>query len=95
MTGRPVPRGELFYGKIRRRVPVEMSPDLRRLTIDTAVRLHDLIRARRTPPAEPGRKCDRCSLQGLCLPRLGRLGSARAAFDRLLEFESPPSGGLD
>jgi CRISPR-associated exonuclease Cas4 len=84
MTGRPVPCGEIFYGKVRRRVPVEMSPELRRLTIDTAERLHDLIRERRTPPAEPGRKCDRCSLQGLCLPRLGRLGSARVAFDRLL-----------
>lgn len=85
MTGRPVQRGEIFYGKVRRRVPVEMSPELRRLTTDTALRLHTLIRERRTPPAEPGSKCDRCSLRDLCLPRLGRLGSARAAFDRLLQ----------
>jgi CRISPR-associated exonuclease Cas4 len=66
-----------------------MSSELRRLTIDTALRLHTLIRSRRTPPAEPGRKCDRCSLLGLCLPRLGRLGSARAAFDRLLDAVVP------
>jgi CRISPR-associated exonuclease Cas4 len=89
MTGRAVTRGEIFYGKVRRRVPVEMSPDLRRLTIDTAMRLHALIRSRHTPPAEPGRKCDRCSLQGLCLPRLGRFGSARVAFDRMLDAVVP------
>jgi CRISPR-associated protein Cas4 len=98
MTGHPVARGEIFYGKVRRRVPVEMSPELRRLTIETAVRLHDLIRSRRMPPAEPGRKCDRCSLQGLCLPRLGRLGSAGAAFDRLLDAIIPEAvdpGAID
>jgi CRISPR-associated exonuclease Cas4 len=89
MTGRPVTRGEIFYGKVRRRVPVEMSPELRRLTIDSAMRLHALIRSRRTPQAEPGRKCERCSLQGPCLPRLVRLGSARAAFDRLLDAVVP------
>jgi CRISPR-associated exonuclease Cas4 len=89
MTGLCITRGEIFYGKNRRRVPVEMSPELRALTIATTVRLHDLIRARRTPPAEPGRKCDRCSLQGLCLPRLGRVGSARVAFDRLLDAVIP------
>ena len=46
-------------------------------------------KTRRTPPAEPGKKCDRCSLQGLCLPRLGRLGSARVAFDILLDAVVP------
>ncbi len=91
MTGRSVPRGELFYGKIRRRVVVEMSPELRQLTIATAARLHGLLRNHRTPPAEPGPKCDRCSLKALCLPRLGRLGSARGAFDRLLGSIVPSS----
>jgi len=85
MTGQPVPLGELFYGKTRRRVAVEMSPGLRRLTAEATARLHDLIRAGRTPPAEPGPKCDRCSLRELCLPHLGRRGSARSAFDRLLD----------
>jgi len=94
MTGQPVPRGDLFYGKTRRRVTVEFSPALRRLTTEAAARLHDLIKSGRTPPAEPGPKCDRCSLQALCLPRLGRLGSARGAFDRLLDHlvSDPPTG---
>ncbi len=85
MTGLPVVRGALFYGKTRRRVAVEISPELRRATIEAAARLHELIRARRTPPAEPGPKCERCSLRSLCLPQLGGRGSARSAFDRLLD----------
>jgi CRISPR-associated exonuclease Cas4 len=89
MMARPVPQGELFYGKPRRRVVVEMSVELRRLTIDSAKRLHALLESRRTPPADPGPKCDRCSLQSLCLPRLKRHGSARAAFDYILESLVP------
>lgn len=85
MTGRHVAQGAIFYGKTRRRVPVAFTPELRRLTCDCAARLHALIRDRRTPPPEPGRKCDRCSLQDLCLPRLGRLGSAHDAFNHLLD----------
>lgn len=85
MTGRVVPQGEIFYGANRRRVAVEMSPELRRLTAEACSRLHDLVRGRRTPPADPGPKCDRCSLRALCLPRLGRSGSARGAFDSLLD----------
>ena len=84
MTGQTIPRGELFYGKTRRRVVVEMTPELRAVTVQTVRRLRLLIESGRTPPAVPGRKCDRCSLRELCLPYLGRCGSARQAFDAVL-----------
>ncbi|RUL83502.1 CRISPR-associated protein Cas4 [Tautonia sociabilis] len=92
MTGRPVPLGELFNGTTRRRVAVEMSAGLRDLTAGAAARLHELVRSGRTPPADPGPKCDRCSLRGLCLPRLrlGRSRSARSEFDRLLDALDSP-----
>jgi CRISPR-associated exonuclease Cas4 len=89
MTGLTVTRGELFYGKMRRRVAVEMNPTLRSVTADTAARLHQLIQGKITPPADPGPKCERCSLLALCLPRLGRRGSACSAFDRLLDSLVP------
>lgn len=95
MTGLPVPSGEIFYGKTRRRVAIEMTPSLRALTVDSVRRLRDLIQSRRTPPAEPGRKCDRCSLLGLCLPRLVRIGSARGAFERSLDEVVPGAGAAD
>ena len=84
MTGELVPRGELFYGKTRRRVVVEMTPELRDLTAEAARRFRVLIEDRRTPPAIFGPKCERCSLQSLCLPRLPRQGSAGQGFDAML-----------
>jgi CRISPR-associated exonuclease Cas4 len=72
-----------------------MTRELRNLTMESASRLRQLIESRQTPPAIFGAKCDRCSLQELCLPRLGRRGSARQGFDALLdEIVSPtPSDG--
>jgi CRISPR-associated exonuclease Cas4 len=91
MTHQVIPRGELFYGKTKRGLVVEMTRELRNLTMESASRLRQLIESRQTPPAIFGAKCDRCSLQELCLPRLGRRGSARQGFDALLDEIVPPT----
>jgi CRISPR-associated exonuclease Cas4 len=91
MTRQTIPRGELFYGKTRRRVVVEMTRELRDVTTQAARRLRLLVESRRTPPAIFGPKCDRCSLQALCLPRLGRGGPASQSFDALLAIIVPPT----
>ncbi len=90
MTGQAVPRGELFYNETRKSVVIELTPELRALTTASSDRLHRMVRDRITPPAEPGRKCRRCSLLELCRPDLARLGSARSAFDRTLDSLIPP-----
>ncbi|QEH32078.1 PD-(D/E)XK nuclease superfamily protein [Aquisphaera giovannonii] len=96
MLGRPLGRGEIFYGRVRRRVAVGFTPELRRATVEAAARLHDLIGSGRTPQAVPGRKCDRCSLRDLCLPRLGpAAGSARRHFDRSLDALLAGEGPTD
>ena len=65
-----VPEGALYYGKNRRRQVVVFDMALRRLTEETAERTHSLLRSRRTPAADyHARKCGRCSLQDICLPR--------------------------
>jgi CRISPR-associated exonuclease Cas4 len=89
MTQQTIPRGELFYGKTRRRVVVEMTQELRDVTTQAARRLRLLVESRQTPLAVFGPKCERCSLQALCLPRLGRNGSARQSFDALLATMVP------
>ena len=76
-----VPRGELFYGTIRRRVNVPFSAELRARTEAAAVRLHVLIADGHTPIARREQKCERCSLLNLCMP--GAL-TARAAARRYL-----------
>jgi CRISPR-associated exonuclease Cas4 len=70
MLGVPIPSGEIFYGKTRRRVRVEFDEALRARTRSAVSRLRDLILSGRTPPAEPGPKCRHCSLKEICMPKL-------------------------
>ncbi len=72
--------GALFYGQTRRREDVTFDDALRKLTLDTITRLADLIDSRKTPPpVYEKRKCDRCSLIDLCLPRQRTSASAYLA----------------
>lgn len=72
-----VPAGALFYGRTRRRLDVPFDDGLRRLTEETAGRLHALIGSGRTPPAVREPKCGSCSLLSVCLP--GAMGPRRSA----------------
>lgn len=68
MTGAKVPGGAIFYHRIRKRVPVQFSAQLRRFTSACARRFHRLIADGRTPSAEYTLKCRSCSLFSVCLP---------------------------
>lgn len=77
MTGRRVPEGALFYGETRRRVVVVFDEELRRLTEETATAVKGLFVSGRTPPAEyEAKKCQACSLLGLCRPKAGARSAA-------------------
>jgi len=69
MLGVEVPAGAVFYGKTVRRLEVVFDLKLRLETEAAAARLHELIRAGRTPPALYDKKCESCSLINLCLPK--------------------------
>ena len=64
-----VPVGAVFYGQPRRRLEVTFGEELRRETETAAARLHELIRAGKTPPARYEKKCESCSLLTLCMPK--------------------------
>ncbi len=81
-----VPQGALFYGKTRHRCDVTFAPVLRKDAEEMAGRVHALIRAGRTPPAVYGKKCERCSLYELCLPRcLGRRRDVRRYLEKAVD----------
>ncbi|MDI6757921.1 MAG: Dna2/Cas4 domain-containing protein, partial [Endomicrobiia bacterium] len=40
-------------------------------TVDTAKYLHKFLQEKKTPPAHKEKKCDTCSLSGICLPKIG------------------------
>jgi CRISPR-associated exonuclease Cas4 len=64
-----VPDGALFYGGTRRRLDVVFNDTLRKLTEDTAVRLHEMIDSGNTPKPVYSKKCDTCSMARMCLPK--------------------------
>jgi CRISPR-associated exonuclease Cas4 len=66
-----VPEGALFYGRTRRRLPIEFDLALRNETISACQRLHDLIPYGEPPAAVyERRKCEACSLKERCMPEV-------------------------
>ena len=87
MLGASIAEGALFYGKTRRRRTVAFDESLRQRTEALVVELHRLWREGVTPPADPGPKCDHCSLKERCMPELRESDSVSRYLDRMLEAE--------
>ncbi len=82
MTGFSIEKGFLYYGKTRRRSEVVFDHELRALTTSSIARLRHLLVSNKTPPPVfESKKCSACSLQEICMPRLGK----RAAAEKWLE----------
>lgn len=94
MLGRPVPQGALFYGKTRRREPVDFDAPLRALVAKTVRELRALLQEGRTPPPAPPARCKRCSLAELCRPEATRRRLRVADYLRQgLQAEAESEGG--
>ncbi|MGC8908926.1 MAG: CRISPR-associated protein Cas4 [Desulfomonilaceae bacterium] len=65
-----VDQGAIFYSSSGRRVVVTFDESLREMTRDAAQKFHLLIREGVTPRVRYERKCEKCSLLSLCLPRV-------------------------
>lgn len=61
-------QGYLYYGKIRHRVSVELTPELRALVEKSALEMHAYFERGYTPRVKPGKVCKSCSLVDICLP---------------------------
>jgi CRISPR-associated exonuclease Cas4 len=77
-----IPAGALFYGKTRRRQPVDLNIQLRSTVESLCSELHQLIASKIVPQPEPGPKCRLCSLLDECAP--GENRAASAYIDRIL-----------
>lgn len=76
MLGIPVPEGDLFYGKTRRRTTVAFDETLRAATEDAIREVRALLQTARLPPPAADARCPRCSLLQTCMPHVvTRLGT--------------------
>jgi len=61
--------GALYYGKTGRRLDVAFDRKLRAQMERAAAHLHELIEGEETPRARFDKKCEKCSLLHLCMPK--------------------------
>ena len=67
-----IKKGALFYGRTRRREDVVFDEKLRMETEEAAKKVRILIESATTPKAEYSKKCKKCSLYDLCLPKMSK-----------------------
>lgn len=80
-----IPEGALYYGEIRRRVPVAFTKELRDEVRGMLDQMHDLYRRGHTPKVKPSKSCNACSMKELCLPRLMKSRSVAAYLEDAME----------
>jgi CRISPR-associated exonuclease Cas4 len=86
MLGVAVPKGQFYYLADHRRTAVEFGGQLRAKTAATISRVRELLTAGVTPSAiYERRKCDRCSLVELCMPKSAGAGAKRV--DRYVQAQ--------
>lgn len=79
-----VMEGALFYWRTRQRQRVPIDGELRALTEAAVTRLRRLVQEAMVPVAYREKKCERCSLIDVCLPRAPGAPSAREFLEREL-----------
>ncbi len=80
-----VPAGALYYGKTGRRLELAFDEPLRKETREAASLLHRIVRSGLTPKAHYEKKCKKCSLLSICMPRvIGRKRNVRSYVEALV-----------
>ena len=83
-----IDEGALFYFKIRKRVSVSITDELRSETVSLANRFHQLVENGETPAAEYRRKCESCSFIDECFPdSAGRNKSVDSYIKRRMQMD--------
>lgn len=68
MLGRSVPKGAIYHASSLRRREVAVTPELRRLVIQTTEAIRAMLASGKLPPPANDGRCRECSLQEICQP---------------------------
>lgn len=77
--------GYIFYEKIKHRLLVNITPDLRTKVHALFNEMHEVYQRRYTPKVKRTKACNACSLKDICLPVLNKNKSAREYINHFLE----------
>lgn len=80
-----IPIGEIYYEKIRHRLKVDITDELKIRVRDMLSEMHDYYRRAYTPKVKPSKSCNACSLKDLCVPKLCKNLSAEEYMHSLLD----------
>ena len=86
-----IPEGDLFYWEPHRRSTVVFTQQLRKQAADAFAEMNELYRRGYTPRSKKSKACGSCSLKEICLPEMGKAGSAAAYMQEHAEILS---GGI-
>lgn len=78
MFSTEIPEGAIFYGEIRKRERVQITLELREQVKELFREMHQYYECRYTPKVKWSKSCNGCSLQDVCLPKLGKTISAKS-----------------
>ena len=82
-----IPEAYLYYGEIRRRERVEITPAMKQECRALLQEMHAYFARGYTPRAKKNKRCDACSLKELCLPSLGGKQNVKNYIQMHLEEE--------
>ena len=68
MLNRPVAKGAIYHASSHRRREVDISPELRRLVVETAEAIRTMLASGKLPPPANDGRCRECSLKDICQP---------------------------
>ncbi len=83
-----VKRGAFFYGRIRRRVQIEISEQLRTQTEEIIASVHDIVERKYVPVAKYEKKCNSCSLEDVCVPKAMNERKLKAYLKELYQLQT-------
>lgn len=80
-----IPEGSIYYGELRRRKKVALTPELREKVQSALKEMYQLFKRGYTPKVKMTRACKNCSLSEYCMPQLSKNSSAAAYVKSILE----------
>jgi CRISPR-associated exonuclease Cas4 len=89
MFGLKIKSGDVYYGKLRKRVTVLLAEELKQRTIAIIEEINSLLIEQEIPPRPDGQNCNNCSLVDICVPVIfDKKNSNRTQIERLLKKDA-------